>query len=256
MAIEDMIYSNITIQRAYKNGEKIFERGDPYISRADNYQSSDPSYSKNTYIHVDDVDLMYNWKYEAEVAGLSDDPASRIWCFLGGSFNYDSSDYWLYPHLDGIFFGYKYWDYVTKETLSAQDMIDHIYQPRVDQDATIGDRHIITMKLNSAPTRHVSGTDYQMTIGGFHLLSARAGVTFSRDYITYNAGEAINIYMGAGSLYKNFGKVFRISIYDENDHLIHNYIPKKVSGHKGMFDTCTDKFYACTDDSKFIIANG
>ena len=253
MAIIDMKRGSYNIVRAYKNNNIIFERGKPFIQRIDDYSSSDPSYAKDTYIHIDDVELMYNWTYEAEVSGLSDNPQGRNWVFLGGSFNYDTTDYWLYPHLDGIFFGYKEYNGVVSETLSAQDMIDHIYQPHKDQVATISDRHIVTMKLDSLPTRHYGENIYQGTIGGFFISAARNGVNFTRDYVEYKAGDAINLYLGAGSFYKNKGKIFRVSLYDENDVLIHNYIPKVVNNHKGVYDTIINKFYPCSDDSKFII---
>ena len=254
MAIKNMILGDKNIVRAYKNNEIVFERSTPYIQRIDDYTGSDPAYSKTTYIHIDDVELMYNWTYEADVEGLSSNPQSRLWCFLGGSFEYNTTDYWLYPHLDGIFFGYKEYNGV-KETLAAQDKIDQIYQPHTDQAATIGERHVVTMKLNSLPPNHYGDNIYQGTLGGFHILAAMVGINQTIGYVDYQAGDAINEYLGAGSFYKNKGKIYRISLYDENDVLIHNYLPRVVDGHKGMYDTVINKFYPCSDDSKFIIAN-
>lgn len=260
MAIIDMKRGDAYIVRAYRGEDLIFQRGNPYIERVDNYSASDPEYSKDTYIYVDDVELMYNWKYEAEVSGLSDNPTGRNWCFLGGSFDRDNTtgSHWLHPIIEGIFFGCKQTsDNTVYETLMSQDLINRFDNPRKDVPVTVGSKHIVTLKLDTMPTYHYGDNPYQATVDGFHLLSARNAITFTQDYITYTAGEALNMGLGSvGSLYKNKGRVYRISLYDENNVLIHNYIPKIVDGHKGMLDTVINKFYACSDDTKFNIGLG
>ena len=246
MAIVDMKRGDAYIVRAYRGEDLIFQRGNPYIERTDDYINTDPEYSVDTYIHVDDVELMYNWTYEAEVSGLQDNPQNRLWSFLGGSFEY-YNDGWNWEYWKGLFFGYKQ-DYSTDDIYESILTRNNIRRTdtQKNQSATPIAKHIVTMKLDSIPSDHYGDNIYQATNGGFHLLGSRD----CRD------GTAINKYLLSGSLYKNKGRVYRISLYDENNALIHNYIPNIVDNHKGMLDTVINKFYACSDDTKFNVGLG
>lgn len=256
MSIVDIKRGNYNIVRAYKGSELIFERSKYYIQRIDDFSSSDPSYSKDTYIHIDDVELMYNWTYEAEVSGLVNNPQNRIWCFLGGSFN-SWLDNRFERHIDGIFLGLRlpYRSNVAYESLVTDTNCNDSYntKPKVSSPVIVNDRHVIRLKLDSIPTDHYGDNTYQGTANGFHILSARNEVYWTYGAEVFNIGEAINMYMQSGSLYKNRGKIFRISLYDENNILIHNYLPREINNHKGVYDTVINKFYPCSDDTKFII---
>lgn len=262
MAIIDMKRGDSYIVRAYRGEELIFQRGNPYIERTDVYNAEDPAGSEDVYIHVDDVDLMYNWTYEAEVENLSQNPQSRIWCFMGGSFNRISRN--AEDRIIGLFFGHKWNSYdpskTTYETLASEALTNRgqrpDYLPSKNVLATIGTKHVISLKLDTIPEYHYGDNPYQATVNGFYLLAARNEVAWSYYSYSCDTGDAINFYTTAGSLYKNKGRVYRISLYDENNVLIHNYIPKIVDGHKGMLDTVINKFYACSDDTKFNIGLG
>ena len=86
-----------------------------------------------------------------------------------------------------------------------------------------------------------------MTTGGFYLLGGRCGL--DNPATPYDTG-----YTGISPFYSNFGKVYRISIYDNDGvTLLKNFKPKIVNEHKGFIDTVSGTFYPCNDDTKFII---
>lgn len=253
MAIVDMKRGDAYIVRAYRGEDLIFQRGNPYIETIDSYQEGthDSDYTNSVYIYVDDVELMYNWRYEAEVSGLVALPLERIWSFLGGS-GVDASyflDSWKY----GLYFGYeeRSVDGVRTgyEILTNINSIDSRGLSRCTekkQSITAGSKHVISLKLDSIPEMHYGDNPYQATTGGFFMLGTR----------NYTTGKGWNAYRQSGSFYKDKGRIYRISLYDESNVLIHNYIPKIVDGHKGMLDTVINKFYACSDDTKFNIGLG
>ena len=103
-------------------------------------------------------------------------------------------------------------------------------------------RQVFTVvNRNYNPPSGPSGDTRRGTSGGFFLMN-------SKDYRTADTPM-----YRTGMCTDNASKVYRISVYDQSDNLIMNFIPKIMNNHKGMLETVSNTFYPCNDDSKFVV---
>lgn len=98
-----------------------------------------------------------------------------------------------------------------------------------------------------------TGDPNRCTDGGFFLMGPRDyddGSTiadaYQRPNICYQNKSTV-------SGYSNYNKIYRITIYDESDNMLMDFVPRIVDGHKGMLDLVLDRFYPCNDDTMFIV---
>lgn len=263
MAIIDMKKGNKNIVRAYKNNVVIFERGEYFIQSTINYANHEII---GGYIPISDMELYSDYKYEVDVEfnavdytlatliGGSNTDAGGYGkgasCgFFLGSFEV-SSVYWSGERgvaiIDNDHLTYP-WGYEIHSLPNCIEEFDH----ESGEPPILPQRKVFTFYNPSAEPWQVNtltGRDkLRMTTGGFYLLGGRCGL--DTPPTAYDTG-----YTGISPFYRNFGKVYRISIYDNDGvTLLKNFLPKEQDNHKGMVDTISGTFYPCDDDSKFII---
>ena len=243
MSIKNMILGDKNIVRAYKNNEIIFERGEPYI------EPIGPGlYETGGYIHIDDLELEYGYKYEIDFLAPNNYAFASFnnhACIIGGSYTKSGDNYY------GMFVGFPYSSYASNGIGIRRNsyLRSGGFAPKVQTPYTPGIRQTISITY-SDPSEDLVRTD-----GGFFLFAARAYDTGNEWYLpaagSYMNEQTTHLY-GLNGV-SEFGKYYRITIMDANDNILRNFIPKVVNGHKGMYDTITEKFYACADDSKFNI---
>ena len=264
MSIEDMKLGNHYITKAYKGDDLIFDRNAPYYIQSTINYSNTPA--GGGFIEVSGFELYSDYKYEVDVEIDSADATGAV--MIGGS-NSDAGGYGK-GYCPGFFIA----SFDVSSILYSEEygiaIIDHdslgppfsynlhpltgciIPLPREPGQApAFPIRQTFTFYNPSAEpwqTNTMSGRDAKrMTKGGFYLMAGRCEL--DNPPTVYDSG-----YSYMSPFYKNFGKLYRISIYDtDGTTLIHNFIPKIQNNHKGMIDTVTSIFYPCNDDTKFII---
>lgn len=263
MAIIDMKRGNKNIVRAYKNNEVIFERGKYFIQSTINYANHEII---GGYIPISDMELYSDYKYEVDAEFNAVD--YTLATLIGGS-NTDAGGYGKGLSC-GFFLGsFQLSDiYYSGEYAVAIIDNDHLTWPwgySIDilgncvedfthasgQPPELPVRKVVSFyDPNATPwqVNELSGRGAKrMTTGGFYLLGGRCGL--DNPATAYDTG-----YAGISPFYRNFGKVYRISIYDNDGvTLLKNFLPKEQDNHKGMVDTVSGTFYPCDDDTKFII---
>ena len=85
----------------------------------------------------------------------------------------------------------------------------------------------------------------ERTYTGFMLLAPK-------DYSLVD-GKILGEYKKVDALYGNYGKFYKLSIYDENQNLIKSFVPKRQNEHIGVLELVNNVFYPCNDDDKFYI---
>lgn len=230
MSIKNMILGDKNIVRAYKNNEIIFERGTPYIKMP--YVSGESTYA---FIPVTDHELNYNYKFVIDWTTATE-PANGPNTLIGGSYNFNAE----YNRYYGLFIGTEYYSSATGrngESLRFNTWLRTAAPICYEGNAS---RHITTFQYTGE-----TQTPTTRTSGGFGLFAGR----------DYTNGDLINIRERSIPFvsFGNDNKVYNIKIYDENDNLLMDFVPRVQNGHKGMYDTVNETFYPCTDDSKFII---
>jgi len=202
---------------------------------------------------LDQGELYTNYKYEIDCV-IPVRPLGYASCFIGGSWNI-RSEYPSYPGdtPNGLFICSTRFDRYnsSKGYLTGLVVLNIGYGSSWTESRIFGQndltdyyatRNVFTVvNRNFTPPSGPSGDVKRGTSGGFFLLNAM-------DYRTANT-PMIN----SGLITDNCTKVYRISIYDENDDLIMNFLPKIVNNHKGMLETLSNTFYPCSDDSKFTV---
>ena len=263
MAIKNMILGDKNIVRDYKNGVIVYEKAEYFIQSTIDYENHQVI---GGVIPVSDMELYSDYKYEVDatfngvdytlatlIGGSNSDAGGYgkgASCgFFLGSFLVNSAIYsgergvTLNDHDSEIW----PWGYELHNLPNCVSDFDH----ESGQSPVFPQRKVFTFyNPNAEPWQinTLTGRDRKrMTTGGFYLLGGRWGG--DNPATTYDTG-----YTGVSPFYRNFGKVYRISIYDtDGTTLLKNFIPKIVNNHKGMVDTVSGTFYPVDDDTKFII---
>jgi len=85
----------------------------------------------------------------------------------------------------------------------------------------------------------------ERTYTGFMLFAPK-------DY-SLSDGKILGAYKMVDALYGNYGKFYKLSIYDENLNLLKAFVPKMQNGNLGVVDLVDNIFYPCNDDDKFYM---
>lgn len=248
MAIIDMKRGDSNIVRAYRGTELIFERGEPYIAVNAN------RYERDCYIPVTDLgELHGDWTYEVDWT-----TSTTIWDFcvlIGGT--YASVTPISAKRFKGLFVGIyggrNHNDPHEGIGLWSQSGTNNNvwgYYPWNPSTA----RHITTMTVSDEIKAE---SDYReiATNGGFALFGCLDGESQTVQTIDYEAGTNISCWK-ATPIETTEDRIYRISIYDTNNNLIMNFLPKIENGHKGMIETISGNFYPAYDDQYFEIGRG
>ena len=263
MAIIDMKRGNKNIVRAYKNNQIIYEKGDYFIQSTLAYATHQEA---GGFIPISDMELYSDYRYEVDAlfSGLDYTMATLI-----GGTNTDAGGYgkglscgfFLGSfHVSSIYYSGEYAvaiidnDHLTWPWGNSIHILGGLVEDFThasEQPPELPVRKTISFyNPNATPwqVNSLSGRGAKrMTTGGFYLLGGRCGL--DNPATIYDTG-----YTGISPFYSNFGKVYRISIYDNDGvTLLKNFKPKIVNEHKGFIDTVSGNFYPCNDDTKFII---
>lgn len=265
MAIDDMILGNHNIVKAYKGDTLIFDRNrEEYIQSTLSYNSS--AASGGGFIAVSDFELYSDYKYEVDVELNGLDAVGPV--IIGGT-NTDAGGYgkglscgfFLVPFCVGTVYYSDSWgigilqnDHLTwpwgYEIYTLPGCVESIPRSPGEEPVFPMRQTFTFYNPNAEPwqVNTLSGRDAKrMTTGGFYLMAGRCGIDNPE---TVYDGQ----YTAICPYYSNFGKVYRVSIYDTNGTtLIHNFKPKIQNDHIGMIDLVSGTFYPCNDDTKFRI---
>lgn len=265
--IEDIKLGDHYIVKAYKGDDLIFDRNrEEYIQCTQVYYE----HTDVGYIPVTDFELYADYKYEVDVE--FGQPTGTMGTLIGGS-NTDAGGYGKGASpgffLGSFSVGQILWSEKQGVGIIQNDAIKwpwgySVYNlsgciwpfPHEEgEDPVFPQRHVLSFQGQNLPsdepwqTTALSGRDrMRMTTGGFYLLGGRCGI--DNPETPYNSGSS-----GVSSFYGDFGKVYRISIYDtDGTTLLMNFIPKVQNDHLGMIDTVSGTFYPVNDDSLFRIS--
>lgn len=203
---------------------------------------------------LDRGELYTNYKYVIDMT-VSGYCPERIYCVIGGSWSSTNSN-----QPKGLFIGpaeHRNSDIVCAFVVGyvgyGASWTTARTFGRLNADQT--QRAIYNIYDRSfAQIDYPTGDPNRCTDGGFFLMGPR----------DYSDGSTIaDAYMGPNICYNNeyapsssgnnYNKVYRITIYDESDNLLMDFVPRIVDGHKGMLDLVLDRFYPCNDDTMFIV---
>ena len=229
---------------------------DYYImSTIEDYTSSTGLKGYGGWIPVLDRGELYtNYKYVIDMKVSGYCPA-RIYCVIGGSWADTSGNY---PK--GLFIGpadhrgdCMLCAFVVGHTNIGSSYVAARTFGRLTADQT---QRAIYNVVDRSFTQidYPTGDPNRCTDGGFFLMGPRDysdGSTIPDAYETPNICYASHC--STTATYNSDNKVYRVTIYDESDNLLMDFVPRIVDGHKGMLDLVLDRFYPCNDDTMFIV---
>ena len=228
---------------------------DYYImSTIEDYTSSTGLKGYGGWIPVLDRGELYtNYKYVID-AEVSSNLPERIYCVIGGSWADTSAS-----NPKGLFIGPA--EHRGSDIVCAFVVGNCGYGASYTAARTFG-------RLNADQTQRAiynivdrsftqidypTGDPNRCTSGGFFLMGPRDYVDGSTIADAYQRPNICFQNKSTISGYNNYNKIYRVSIYDESDNLLMDFVPRIVDGHKGMLDLVLDRFYPCNDDTMFVI---